>query len=213
MPENPLAAASTDTDLTDEQLLELYLTTKDDKHFDALHSRHAADLHKCLFTKYLDSNVDHTDDLVQQTFLKLIEEVDTYDRSKKLAPWLFSIGINLAINFKRDSANRFAHSFEEWKAIGQPNNENHSNFDPKDYREDDFKVILTVAERAEKVNDAIATLSEGDRAAVQLIYFEGCTQQQAAERLGIPLGSLKVRMRRAHRLLKIRLGHDILEAA
>ena len=61
---------------------------------------------------------------------------------------------------------------------------------------------LWVKEKASAVRTAVATLPADQRQALQLAYFGGLTQQQIAEKLAQPLGTVKARIRRA--LLKLR---------
>jgi RNA polymerase sigma-70 factor (ECF subfamily) len=44
---------------------------------------------------------------------------------------------------------------------------------------------------------SLARLSEGERTALELAYFEDLTQSQVAQRLDVPLGTVKARIRRA----------------
>jgi len=44
---------------------------------------------------------DHLDDIVQETFLKVYERLEQFDPSRRFGPWLFQIGVNLAIDFHR----------------------------------------------------------------------------------------------------------------
>ena len=45
------------------------------------------------------------EDLFQQTWLRVIEKIDTYNEQREFAPWLFSIAHNLAIDCSRRSRN------------------------------------------------------------------------------------------------------------
>jgi RNA polymerase sigma-70 factor (ECF subfamily) len=58
------------------------------------------------------------------------------------------------------------------------------------------------AERRNEVRSALAKLPEDQSESLTLAYFGGLTQQQIAERLGEPLGTIKARIRRA--LLRLR---------
>ena len=56
------------------------------------------------------------------------------------------------------------------------------------------------------VRDAVGRLPESYREAVTLVYLNGATHQAAALQLGWPLGTLKVRLVRARRLLRDQLA-------
>ncbi len=57
-----------------------------------------------------------------------------------------------------------------------------------------------------RVRAALALLSEGQRTAVQLAYFEGKSQREVAEYLEVPLGTVKTRIRDAMQRLRKHLG-------
>jgi RNA polymerase sigma-70 factor, ECF subfamily len=62
--------------------------------------------------------------------------------------------------------------------------------------------------RSEKVKDAVATLSPGERDAIMLAYFDGYTYREVATLLGEPEGTIKSRIR-----LGLKKLADRLEAA
>jgi len=58
-----------------------------------------------------------------------------------------------------------------------------------------------------QVHAALGNLPAEQRAAVQLAYFEGLTQSEIAAALGIPLGTVKTRLRLAFGHLRLALAH------
>lgn len=59
---------------------------------------------------------------------------------------------------------------------------------------------------SEEIRAAVATLSEGERKAIELAYFSGFTYRQVAEALGEPEGTVKSRIRSGMKRLKGQLA-------
>lgn len=66
----------------------------------------------------------------------------------------------------------------------------------------DPAVEVDEAQRAQIVRTAVARLDSAERTALELAYFSDLSQSQIAERLGIPLGTVKTRIRGA--MMKLR---------
>ncbi len=66
----------------------------------------------------------------------------------------------------------------------------------------DPAAALDTAQRAKIVRTAVAALESDERAALELAYFSDLSQSQIAQRLGIPLGTVKTRIRCA--MIKLR---------
>ncbi len=58
----------------------------------------------------------------------------------------------------------------------------------------------------ERVKAALKDLPEDQREAVKLSFIEGLSHSQIAERLGVPLGTIKSRMRLSFEKLRLSLG-------
>jgi RNA polymerase sigma-70 factor (ECF subfamily) len=74
--------------------------------------------------------------------------------------------------------------------------------DPQPPDAPDPATELDEAQRAQIVRSAVARLDSGERTALELAYFSDLSQSQIAERLGIPLGTVKTRIRGA--MIKLR---------
>ena len=118
---------------------------------------------------------------------------DTFDPGRELGPWLATIARRVAIDIHRREARRAATSLEGL-APGDP-----------------AVVVLPPSaeaiEELHEVRSAIDELPPDEREVIRLQHLEELTQTEVAERLGIPLGTVKSRSHRAHRHLAARLGH------
>lgn len=62
--------------------------------------------------------------------------------------------------------------------------------------------MATLDERGERTRQALEHLSEQERQIIEIAYYEGFSQSQIAQRLNIPLGTVKSRSRQALRKLR-----------
>ena len=62
--------------------------------------------------------------------------------------------------------------------------------------------MATLTERGEHIRQALTTLSEKERQVIEIAYYEGLSQSEIAQRLNVPLGTVKSRSRQALRKLR-----------
>ncbi|MEM6253706.1 MAG: sigma-70 family RNA polymerase sigma factor [Cyanobacteria bacterium P01_D01_bin.156] len=62
--------------------------------------------------------------------------------------------------------------------------------------------IATLSERGELTRQALAVLSDKERQVIEIAYYEGLSQSEIAQRLSLPLGTVKSRSRQALRKLR-----------
>lgn len=133
-------------------------------------------------------------DLVQDTFVKLWRNAGRYDATRgKLDTWVLLVARSLAIDALRRrvlEARVLERNFVSREASDEPG---------PDLRAE-------VADLSDRARRAMDSLTDGQRAALELAYFGGKTSAEVAELEGIPLGTAKTRIRTA--LLKLR---DALE--
>lgn len=133
---------------------------------------------------------DHMiDDIVQQTFTKAWKSAQSFDPSRRFAPWLFSIARRTAIDAIRS---------ESRPTIGGHEPESETPVEPPS---------MERTWEAFEVRRAIDTLPEDEREVVRLSYQLRLTQTEIAEHLSIPLGTVKSRSHRAHNRLTAALAH------
>ncbi len=129
-------------------------------------------------------------DLVQDTFVKLWRSAARYDAARgKLETWVLLVARSLAIDALRRRVLE-ARVLERNGLSGEASDE-----PGPDLRAE-------VADLSDRARRAMAALTDGQRAALQLAYFGGKTSAEVAELEGIPLGTAKTRIRTA--LLKLR---------
>jgi RNA polymerase sigma-70 factor, ECF subfamily len=134
-------------------------------------------------------------DVVQQTFVKAWRAASTFDGDRDLAPWLYSIARRTAIDAVR--------------AERRPTRGDHEP-------ETDVAVTTLSFERtweAHEIRRALDDLPPGEREVVRLAHLDGLTHTEVAERLGLPAGTVKSRMNRAHKRLAAALGHLLPDTA
>lgn len=136
------------------------------------------------------SDQDEAEEVVQEAFTIVWRRVDLFDReSGRLLPWLLRITRNRAIDRLRARRRRRLKTerLEAYKAFGEGWT---AAREPDEAARPGWHVH-------ESVHAALRALPEEQRLAVQLAYFEGFTHSEIAERLGIPLGTVKTRLRLA----------------
>ena len=129
-------------------------------------------------------DADTAQDAVQEAFLRLWRRADRYDRSRgDPRPWVLRIVRNVAIDLHRA---RGARNRAEGASAVDESAERTIPL-PEDTAES--------AENAARVRAALAELPPDQRRALEIAYFEGLSHREIASREGLPLGTVKTRIR------------------
>ncbi len=193
----PLTAAA------DEDLLAQYRQTRDRRAFEEIVRRYQGELFSYL-RRYLGDN-EMAEDAFQATFLQLHLKCSTFEEGRKLRPWLYTIATNQAIDAQRRNKRHRAASLDsggrrergEKSGILEISEENVPSPDDQ----------MQALEHRDQVREAVASLPQPLQAAVNLIYYQGMKYREAADVLGIPVGTVKSRLHSAITKLNETLGH------
>lgn len=133
------------------------------------------------------------EEATQQAFLQAWRAAASFEPSKELGPWLATIARRAAIDVHRREA-RHAHSSLE-------------DADPVATGLVSLPPSVDQIYDTWQVRQALSELNPDDADLVRLQHMEGLTHTQIAERLKIPVGTVKSRSFRVHRRLAGLLGH------
>ncbi len=171
---------------TEGQLLERFLARRDEAAFEALVSRHGPMvLGVC---RRLLRDPRDVEDAFQATFLILVRKAATLRDRELLGNWLYGVAHRVAVRARVNASRR--------RARERPGAEE-AAMEPMNDR--DQQELFSV------LDEEIVRLPEKYRSAVVLCYIEGRTHEEAAFRLGCPVGTVKSRLYGARERLRIRL--------
>lgn len=140
---------------------------------------------------------DLAEELVQETFLRMIRRIADFEPTGKFESWLFSIAINLARDQIRRSRRRGSvYSWEEAadgdaEMSGRPQT-----------TQSQPAAALEAAEDAAQLEACFARLSATERELLSLRHYADMSFRDIAEMLGIPLGTALARSHRALQKLR-----------
>lgn len=147
------------------------------------------------FLRQFIKQQDILEDVFQETFLQLFTSRESFDPSRPLRPWLFTIAAN-----KAKDALRKQHRTAAISIGGIADAEEMSFDEALDILTSDTKMPyekLETTETARRVRQIIANMPENLRQILILGYFEKFSYKQMAEILSIPIGTVKSRLHAA----------------
>ncbi len=175
-------------DQTDGELLERFVSRRDEGAFEALVERHGPMVLRVCRGVLADPH--DAQDAFQATFLVLVRRAGSVRKRDSVASWLFGVAGRVAARARADAARRRRHEREAaMMATRSDGGEDEDRPDP-----------------GPVLHEEVARLPEKYREAVVLCYLEGHTYEAAARRLRRPVGTIKVRLSRARGLLRVRLA-------
>jgi RNA polymerase sigma-70 factor (ECF subfamily) len=172
------------------------VVARDEAAVEALYARYSGPLYSLAYQ--VTGAERFAQDVVQETFIALWRDAARFDPAKgAVSPWLFSLARHKAIDLVRREQNVRKRTADVDLELREA--------------DDDVDNEAWLGIRRERVRAAIEVLTPIQREALGLAFFDGLTHVEVAERLGIPLGTAKTRIRSALLRLRDILGDSVSE--
>lgn len=179
MPSAPALPAATDDDVLVQRLL-----ARDEHALRLLQARYGNSLSGVIRRLVRDEVL--AQDVLQEGLLKVWLGIASYDAERsRLFTWMARICTNHAVDMLRSPRHRFHRKNPSLDVDSAQQAPAASTFEPEHIG----------------VRELTLSLKPKQREVIDLLYFGGYTQSQAAERLGIPLATVKTRARAALQVL------------
>lgn len=163
----------------------------DRKSFEDLYDRFSG----VLFSTVLQILNDHreAEDVLQEVFVQIWDKARLYDAARgKPLTWAMTLTRNKAIDRLRSAQRRYRLQDQVEKETKITN-----QVALKDSSEE-----VEILEKSRLIRAAVMELSKEQREAIELAFFSGLTQNEIAQELHQPLGTVKARIRRGMLRLK-----------
>ncbi|MCC7514218.1 MAG: RNA polymerase sigma factor [Bacteroidia bacterium] len=158
--------------------------------FAQLYKRYKETIHYNVL-RSVSMNHELAEDLTQEIFVKIFTKSELYDFSNAVSTWMFKITKNHVIDHKRKEKYELL-SLDNLKSeFGSDNEVAEMAFQVEDKSHDNFQLLVR-QERAEAVTRAINALkSDEAKMAVKLVCLDELTYEEAAEKMDLPIGTVK----------------------
>lgn len=170
----------TETKKYSEEVLIAELQSRNQQAFSYLYDNYAGALNGVIMKLVEDKTL--AEDILQEAFVKIWNNFASYDATKgRLFTWMINITRNLTIDTLRSKG------YKKQQQISTDENSVGNYADG------------TTAEKFDSlgIRKQLVNLKPEQRSIIDLAYFNGYTQDEISKEMGIPLGTVKTRMRTA----------------
>lgn len=147
-------------------------------------------------------NRDDAAELTQETFVKVIENINSFKGQSAFYTWLFRIAVNLTINYCKRRFKLENRSLDSPAGPGYEDAAKQLGAFLADKNADDPAVLAQKKETGEIIMSCLARLDDAHRAVLVLRDIEGLSYAEIGNILEIELGTVKSRLSRARANLR-----------
>ena len=173
------------SNIPDEELMQA-ICKGDEIAFNEIYARYSQRILYFLF-KMLGQDEATAQDLLQEIFAMIAEKPEKFSSVKNFKSWIFTVASNRCKNYFRDHKNRFESLPEEDVSTNQLMETPEFELEEQNIKE--------------KLNEALQLIHPTYKEAFILRYFEGLRNDEIAEVLNCPVGTVKSRLHQALKAL------------
>jgi len=149
-------------------------------------------------------NKDDVEDLAQEAFIKAFNSLSKFDKQFAFSTWLYKIASNNCIDYIRK---RKLNTISIDKEIETSDDDFKFEIPDNDYKPD--REIIE-SERKQVLENAINSLPEKYKTVIMLRHTEDMEYEEIAQKLNLPLGTVKAHIFRGRELLNKYLKDKII---
>jgi RNA polymerase sigma factor (sigma-70 family) len=174
-----------ETQFTDKELIER-IVAKDSKALEALYDKYSSLLYTLI--KKIVNNKNKAENILADVFVIIWQKGELFDlNTNNLYTWLILVARNKALDsIKRDNG-----------LITEEYNDDYENsyILPKISPDVDSLELEKALDKTSKIYSVISNLTEAQQYVLSLAYYQGLTEKEIAEKLNIPLPTVKTKLR------------------
>ncbi len=149
------------------------------------------------YGKRFISSPDNIEDVVQEIFIKVYQNIKSFDANRKFSPWIYRIAHNSFVNYLRKTDKDPLLVFDFDALLNHPIYEDGAI---KEKENEEIRVLL---------DKGLKKLPPVYREILILYYFENLSYQEIADVLHVPTGTVGIRLKRAREMLKPHIQHEL----
>ncbi len=194
--------------ISDEKLVELFITSNDENAFEEIVNRYANKIYRLAFRITRDHH--SAEEVLQEVFITLLKKIDTFRSESKFSTWLYRVTANASyMHLRAQKKYENDVSLEDYVPYDE-NGTLMGRIKAKDWSDRPEKALLS-KEAMEIIEKAVDELPEPYRVVVHLRDIEGLSNEEVSVLLGLSVPALKSRLHRARLFLRDKLSDYFYE--